>query len=135
MNGLLVRLERWLPRGSFVRNVAVLAGGTAAGQAIVVLASPVLTRLYTPEDFGVLAVYASLLCVLSTVATLRYELAIPLPKRDEDAAALVVLCLVIVLGMSLLVAMGFGFWVLASPNGSTCTPQEFTSGCYRLESG
>lgn len=108
MNAALARLKALLPKSSFARNVAVLAGGTAAGQAIVVLASPILTRLYTPEDFGVLAVYSSLLGILSTVAALRYELAIPLPEKDEDAAALVRLSLVIVIGMSLLV--GFGVW-------------------------
>lgn len=110
MSAGLTRLKAMLPRSSFARNVAVLAGGTAAGQAIVVLASPVLTRLYTPEDFGVLAVYSSLLGILSTVAALRYELAIPLPEKDEDAAALVVLSLSIVVGMSLLV--GAGVWLL-----------------------
>ncbi|HBT47661.1 MAG TPA: polysaccharide biosynthesis protein [Peptococcaceae bacterium] len=109
MNAAFARLKALLPKSSFARNVAVLAGGTAVGQAIVVLASPILTRLYTPEDFGVLAVYSSLLGILSTVAALRYELAIPLPEKDEDAAALVVLSLIIVLGMSLLV--GLGVWL------------------------
>lgn len=61
MSAGLTRLKALLPRSSFARNVAVLAGGTAVGQAIVVLASPILTRLYTPEDFGVLAVYTSFL--------------------------------------------------------------------------
>jgi O-antigen/teichoic acid export membrane protein len=71
MNAALARIKALLPKSSFARNVAVLVGGTAVGQAIVVLASPILTRLYTPEDFGVLAVYASLLGILSTVAALR----------------------------------------------------------------
>lgn len=88
MSAGLQRLKALLPKSSFARSVAVLAGGTAAGQAIVVLASPIITRLYTPEDFGVLAVYSSLLGILSTVAALRYELAIPLSEKDEDAAAL-----------------------------------------------
>lgn len=109
MNAAFAHLKALLSKSSFARNVAVLAGGTAVGQAIVVLASPILTRLYTPGDFGVLAVYSSLLGILSTVAALRYELAIPLPEKDEDAAALVVLSLIIVLGMSLLV--GLGVWL------------------------
>lgn len=109
MSTVLNRLKALLPKSSFARNVAVLAGGTAVGQAIVVLASPILTRLYTPEDFGVLAVYSSLLGILSTVAALRYELAIPLPEKDEDAAALVVLSMIIVFGVSMLV--GLGVWL------------------------
>jgi O-antigen/teichoic acid export membrane protein len=96
--------------GSFARHVAVLTGGTALGQAITVLASPILTRLYTPEDFGVLAVYSSLLGILSVVASLRYELAIPLPENDDDAVTLVALCLGIVLLMS--ICAGTAFWLL-----------------------
>jgi len=42
-----------LPKGGFARAVALLAGGAALGQAITVLVSPVLTRIYSPEDFGV----------------------------------------------------------------------------------
>ena len=101
-----------LPRGRFARGVAVLAGGTALGQAITVLASPILTRLYAPEDFGVLAVYSSVLGILSVIASWRYELAIPLPEKDEDAVNLVALSLGIVVLMSLLV--GLGAWLLGN---------------------
>lgn len=105
-----MRATRVLPRGRFARSVAVLAGGTALGQAIVVLASPTLTRLYTPDNFGVLAVYSSILAILSVVASLRYGLAIPLPEKDEDAAALLMLSLGIVTVISLLT--GLGVWLL-----------------------
>ena len=101
-----------LPGGRFARSVTLLAGGTALGQAITVLASPVLTRLYTPGDFGILAVYSSILGILSVIASWRYELAIPLPEQDEDAVNLVVLSLGIVVLMSLLV--GLGAWLLGS---------------------
>lgn len=69
----------------------MLTGGTALGQAVALLAAPVLTRLYTPEDFGYLALYASVLSVLVVVASLRYHLAIPLPESDEDATSLLAL--------------------------------------------
>src|SRR5690606_21592699 len=86
------------PRAGFVRNVAVLAGGTALGQLLTIAASPVLTRLYDPADFGVLGVYAALLTTITTVASLRYELAIPVSDDEEEAASLLVLCLVAVIG-------------------------------------
>nr|WP_274520339.1 oligosaccharide flippase family protein [Ectothiorhodospira sp. 9100] len=66
------------------------------------MASPLLTRLYSPEDFGLLAVFAALLGILSVIASLRYQLAIPLPESDEEAAHVVVLGLIIVADMSLL---------------------------------
>ena len=75
----------------FVRNVSILASGTIAGQAIMVLILPVLTRLYDPGAFGLLGVYISLLAVLSVAACMRLELAIPMPEEDTDALNLLVL--------------------------------------------
>ncbi|KAF0279731.1 oligosaccharide flippase family protein [Spiribacter aquaticus] len=102
MNRLGNAARRLLPKNRFIRSVSILAGGTAAGQIIVVAASPVLTRLYSPEDFGLLAVFASLLGILGVVASLRFELAIPLPESDDEAASLTVLSLLVVVGMALL---------------------------------
>jgi O-antigen/teichoic acid export membrane protein len=62
-----------------------LAGGTAVSQGVVVLASPILTRLYTPDVFGPFSVFVSLMAVLACIATLRYELAIPLPENEDQA--------------------------------------------------
>ena len=87
-----------LPKGGFARAVALLAGGAALGQAITVLVSPVLTRIYSPEDFGVFGVYASILGIVVVVASLRYEYAILLPDDDETAANIMALCIVIMLG-------------------------------------
>lgn len=84
-------VQRFVPRNSFARSVGLLVGGTAGAQVLTVLVSPVLTRLYTAEDFGVLAVYASVLSLILVVASLRYELAIPLPEDDLDAVNLTAL--------------------------------------------
>jgi O-antigen/teichoic acid export membrane protein len=81
-----------LTAGPFGRSIILLAGGTAVGQLVTVLASPILTRLYTPSDFGVVAVFVAILAILQSVATLRYELAIPLAPDDQSAADLLALC-------------------------------------------
>jgi len=91
-----------LPWGRFARSVTLLAGGTALGQVITVLVSPILTRLYTPEDFGIFGVYASILGIVTVVASLRYEYALPLPEDDETAANILVLCFVLLFGMVML---------------------------------
>ncbi len=98
-------LSSTLPPGGFRRSVAVLASGTALGQGLLVLVSPILTRLYSPDDIGVWAVYGSMLSIVAVVATLRYELAIPLPKDDAAAANLLAVALVALAGMGLLVAI------------------------------
>ena len=79
-NKLKETARRLLPRNRFARSVSVLVGGTAAGQIIVMAASPILTRLYSPEDFGLLSVYAGLLGILGVIASLRYQLATPLER-------------------------------------------------------
>lgn len=72
----------------FVRNVATVASGTAASQVIVMAFSPLITRLYGPEAYGMLGVFMSLVGVLGGVAALTYPVAIVLPKSDADAAGL-----------------------------------------------
>ncbi len=59
--------------------------GTTIAQAIPIAISPILTRIYTPEDFGVLALFISISGIFGSIATARYELAIMLPEKDEEA--------------------------------------------------
>ncbi|WP_375170183.1 lipopolysaccharide biosynthesis protein [Marinobacter sp.] len=96
MNRLKSAVLQRVPKSRFVRSVSILAGGTAAGQLIVIAASPILTRLYSPEDFGMLAVYGGVLGILGVIASLRYQLAIPLPDTDREALHIVALSLLIV---------------------------------------
>ena len=78
-------LKKLIPKSEFSRNVLTLMTGTTIAQAIPIAISPILTRLYSPEDFGVYALYMSIASIASLIATGRYELAIMLPRKDEDA--------------------------------------------------
>ena len=75
-----------LNTGSFFKNVTTLAAGTTVAQVITILASPVLSRLFTPEDFALFAAFTSIAGLFAIVATGKYELAIILPDEDRDAA-------------------------------------------------
>lgn len=66
-------------------------GGTVFGQFVAIAASPILSRIYTPSDFGLFGIVSAIAMVLGTVMAWRYELAIPLPRSDEDARVLFVL--------------------------------------------
>ncbi|MBI5947800.1 MAG: oligosaccharide flippase family protein [Chloroflexi bacterium] len=79
----------------FLRHVAVLAGASAAGQGLVLAATPVLTRLYSPAEFGALAIYTAVASTAVVLASLRYEAAIALPETDEDGLSLLVLSLLL----------------------------------------
>lgn len=102
------RLAGFFANGGFVKSVSLLVGGTAFAQALTVLALPVTTRLYTPHDFSVLAVYVSILTIVSSAACLRFELAIPMPEHDEDAVNLLGLAL----GCSALLSILAGILIL-----------------------
>lgn len=73
------------------RNTFILILGTGLGQAVPILLQPFLRRMYTPEEFGVFAVYFSLINILTVIASFRYDLAINLPKSDEEGANLMIL--------------------------------------------
>jgi len=93
---------RKLHQSEFVRNVGTLLTGTAIAQAIPVLLSPVLSRLYTPDDFGILALFMAISIVLSVIATGRYELAIMLPEEKRDASNLLALAVLLTIGTSVI---------------------------------
>ena len=78
---------------SFTTDVLKLVTGTTFAQVITILASPLLTRLYGPEAFGFLALFTSITSIIGVIACMRYEMAIMLPKTDEEAANLLGLCL------------------------------------------
>ncbi|MCY1220798.1 Polysaccharide biosynthesis protein [compost metagenome] len=93
------------------KSVGILMGGQATAHLLTLAAAPLLTRLYSPQDFGAAAVFAALLAFFSVVANLRYELAIALPASDADAenlAALCLLCLGATTGVSALLVLAFG---------------------------
>lgn len=92
----------FLPRGRFTRRLAWLTGGTLVGQLLLVAVMPLLTRLYIPEDFGLFAVLGALNGIFGLVMAGRYEFAIPLAAKDDEAAALVVLGSLIALLLTLL---------------------------------
>ena len=101
----MIAYAKRLTASKFVRNVAIVASGTAGAQAITMAFSPIITRLYGPEAFGVLGTYTAILGVLAPLAALSYPIAIVLPKRDADAIGLAKLSLGIAVFMSLLAAL------------------------------
>jgi O-antigen/teichoic acid export membrane protein len=110
MNKIWERIKGILPQNKFTRNVILLASGTIISQIILTLSSPVLTRLYKPEDFGVLSVYISIISMVNTVVSLRYEFAIPLPESDEVGANLMFLAFWIMVAFCSLFGIGLFQW-------------------------
>src|SRR3954453_22581149 len=98
--------ESWArARGwGFLGSVGVLLGGTGIAGAISALMLPVLTRLYTPQDFSLLAVLTSAIAIVSVAACLRFDMAIPLPEQDAEAANVLGLAILSLAGVVVLLS-------------------------------
>ena len=81
--------------GSFFRDAGVLAAAYVLSQAIWLGSAPILTRLYSPDDFGLWALFTTIVSILTTIATLRYEFAIVLPRGERETSNVIVLCFVV----------------------------------------
>lgn len=110
----IVGKARWVKGSAFSKHFAVLVGGTFIAQLIGYGIAPILTRLYSPEEMGELSLFLRITGFLAAVATLRYEMALPLPKKDEHAFLLYrrsFSITVLICGVFLVVAMLLRFIV------------------------
>ncbi|MFL8938366.1 lipopolysaccharide biosynthesis protein [Rossellomorea oryzaecorticis] len=92
-----------LSKQPFIRNVFIMATGTATAQLIAVALSPIITRLYGPEAYGIMGVFISIIAIITPVAALTYPIAIVLPKSDSEAKGLIRLSLYITSLIAILV--------------------------------
>ena len=98
----------FIARGSFAHNVLLMLTGTAFGQAISVLLAPLLTRLYSPEQFGYLSVYTAALSILAVVAALGFDQAIPIATSEFEMANLFVISSAALVTLTVLIALASG---------------------------
>lgn len=113
---MLVQLKKILRRqfqgesGNVFRGMLTLIMGSGLARIVGLASIPILTRLYSPEDYGVLAIYTSIVAVLVPILTLRYVTAIPLPNTDAMAFNLFMLCVKLILVGTLLISLVLGFF-------------------------
>lgn len=98
-------IKRLKPKSEFSRNVLILMSGSTIANAIPILIMPVLTRLWSPEDFGVFATYMAFVGILGTMSTGRLDMALMLPNKNEDAVRILIIGL----------ALSFAFIILLYP--------------------
>jgi lipopolysaccharide exporter len=134
-------LKTFIPRSSFAKNVLTLITGATIAQAIPIVISPIISRLYSPDDFGQFAIFMAITAIIGSVATLRYEMAIVLPNNNKDAINLLTISVVfsfLIAGITLLtvfllkcqIAHWSGF--TSNPNYLYFIPLSVLSiGCYQ----
>ena len=89
----------------FVKNVLTLITGSALSQVVIYASILLLTRLFSTEIFGIYMLFSSATIILKPLATLQYEFAIVLPKKDKDALNLLGFSLIVLIGYSLLLLL------------------------------
>ncbi|MBY8155784.1 oligosaccharide flippase family protein [Vibrio fluvialis] len=78
------------------KNIKTLAIGSGSAKLIGIIATPILTRLYTPDEFGMLSLFNAITLIVVPFMTLRYVVAITLPRTDKAALHVFSLCLSII---------------------------------------
>lgn len=89
----------------FIKNVIILSSGTAVAQIIGMLLSPIITRIYGPEAYGLMGTFSAIISIITPIAALTFPIAIVLPKREENAKGLIKLSLIICTIISIIVAI------------------------------
>jgi len=85
-----------------LKNISILMFGTIFAQIITISSTPLITRLFSPDQFGAFALFSSLIAILSTIVTLRYEVNIIIPKEDDTAKKLLIFSLFLSITISIL---------------------------------
>jgi len=99
---LRARIEARLPKGRIARGILTLASGTALSQAITICTTPIITRLYTPAQFGVLSLFLAFFGFWSATLSLRYEYALLIAKNDAESHIVHYFAVIVVVAMCVL---------------------------------
>lgn len=99
--------SKFFKNSPFRKNILVLLGGTAIAQIIPIIASPILTRIFLPAEFGYYANFMAISAFASVYISGKYELAILLPKEDKDAVNVLFLSAFLALINSIILVLFF----------------------------
>lgn len=91
-----------LKANTFYRNIAIVASGNIAARLLTILLTPIITRIYSPADYGIYNVFMSIIGITGALVTLRYSVTIPVARDEKLADNLLKLCFIITIVLSLL---------------------------------
>jgi O-antigen/teichoic acid export membrane protein len=95
---------------ALLRTVLTLLAGGALAQLLPLLLGPLLTRLYTPQEFGLYHLFMAVATNAAVVACARYEFALPLARDEDEGRALLALSVWLLLLTTLLCSIGAAAW-------------------------
>lgn len=104
---LTKKIRDFINRSDYVKDVLTLMTGTTIAQLIPILLSPIISRVFVPDDMASFATYMSIISIFGSFITLKFELAIILPEKDGDSMALTIACITISFIISLIILILF----------------------------
>jgi len=93
-----------LKQSSFLKNILIVMSGTAIAQIIAYALYPIISRLFTPEDFGIFGSFSAVVGIICSLITLDYSQALMLPKEKSDALNLFCLSIISTIFITLIVS-------------------------------
>lgn len=107
-----MRIIKKIKTNIFFKNIAVLASGSMIAQVIVVLCSPIITRVYSPDQIGVYSYLIAMVSTFTAVINLRYDMAIVTEDNEDNIYALIKLSLLVGILFTIIATIGFSFYFL-----------------------
>lgn len=101
---------RELFQSTFARNVAMISASTAFAQLINALFILVITRIYSPEEYGILTLYTSILGLMVIMSSLKYEWGMPIAENDEKAVNVMALSFIVLFIFTVAIYITFYFF-------------------------
>ncbi|GAB2319826.1 lipopolysaccharide biosynthesis protein [Alkalibacterium sp. s-m-22] len=124
---ILNDIKRKFESRKFLKSILLISGGTTLAQGLNILFSPIITRIYLPEEYGLMSILTSVLMILS-FPSLMYEMAIPIPKKDEEAINVTMLSFNILIIFVILLTITLylsGSWILDFFNARKLAPYKY----------
>ena len=112
-------INRFL-QSRIVRNTSVLLSGNILAQIITLLAYPIISRIYTPDEMGTLNLFVSIFAILVLLANAEYQNVLVFHKNEKDLPSVLAVCLACVVLVSTIVLISVPFSAeISSLFGST----------------
>ncbi|MBM7665258.1 O-antigen/teichoic acid export membrane protein [Solibacillus kalamii] len=107
-----INFRKQLVSNDFLRSFALLASGSVIAQIITILISPIVTRLFTPEQFGLYTIVITAMSLFGPVICLKYDMGIVNAKSEREAFSLILLCGIMIVPLSLLISILYSMTVI-----------------------
>lgn len=90
---------------NFLKDTNILLIGTIVSQIIVIATVPILSRIFSPKDYGLLTLFNSILVITANIVTLSYPIRIILPKKYLESLQLVIISILLSLGIGIILLL------------------------------